>query len=177
MYFGKSNVIWPMINRIKRAFQIIYDPRYRFTFLRAHGFYKNMDDETYIKKQYKLIMKKELDLENPQTYNEKIQWLKLHDRQPEYKILVDKYDVKAFISEKIGSQYVIPTLGIWENADDIDFNSLPNQFVLKGTHDSHHIVICTDKEKLNVDAAREAMRISLKNNYYDYLKRLLKRFK
>ena len=81
-------------------------------------------------------MKKELNLENPITYNEKLQWLKLYDRRHEYCTMVDKYAVKPFVEERIGAEYIIPTLGVWNNFDEIDFNKLPDQFVLKCNHDS-----------------------------------------
>lgn len=94
-------------------------------------------------------MGKKLNLDNPKTFNEKLQWLKLYNRKPEYTTMVDKVEVKDYIAKTIGEEYVIPTLGVWENADDIDFDKLPEQFVLKCNHDSGSIVICKDKSKLN----------------------------
>lgn len=105
---------------------------------------------------------------NPQTFNEKIQWLKLYDRNPEYTKMVDKYAVKKYIAETIGSQYVIPTLGVWDKFDDIDFDSLPNRFVLKCTHDSHGVIICDDKKKLDIEQTREIITSCLKRNFYYY---------
>lgn len=99
------------------------------------GFYDKMDDESFLKMAYKRKFGKELDLKNPVTFNEKLQWLKLHDRKPEYTTMVDKYEAKAYIAQKIGEEYVVPTLGVWEKFDDIDFTKLPNAFVLKCTHD------------------------------------------
>jgi hypothetical protein len=107
-----------------------------------------------------------LDLENPKTFNEKLQWLKLYDRKPIYTTMVDKYEVKKYIAEKLGEEYVIPTLGVWDRFDDIDFESLPDQFVLKCTHDSGGLVICRDKSKLNKEAARQKIEQCMKRNYY-----------
>ena len=118
------------------------------------GFYDKMDDESFLKMAYKRKFGKELDLKNPVTFNEKLQWLKLHDRKPEYTTMVDKYEAKAYIAQKIGEEYVVPTLGVWEKFDDIDFTKLPNAFVLKCTHDSGGIVICKDKSTLDWEAAK-----------------------
>lgn len=107
-----------------------------------------------------------LDLRHPKTYNEKIQWLKLHDRKPLYTVLADKYAVKQYISGLIGEQYVIPTLGKWKSFDEIDFDSLPNQFVLKCTHDSGGIVICKDKKQFDYNKAKSILSKSLNNDYY-----------
>lgn len=111
-------------------------------------------------------MGKKLDLKNPQTFNEKLQWLKLYDRNPEYTKMVDKYEVRKYISEKIGEEYLIPILGVWDRFEDIDFNKLPNQFVLKCTHDSGGLVICRDKSKLDIEAARKKINKCLKRNFY-----------
>ena len=151
---------------IKKLKDFIFDEDYRFLVLKSHGLYNKMNDEEYIKRLYKTLMHKELNLDNPQTYNEKIQWLKLFDHQPEYQDMVDKYEAKRIVEAKIGAKYVIPTLGIWNSVDDIDFDRLPNQFVLKSTHDSHGIVICRDKSKLDIQKAKRKLRRSLKNNYY-----------
>ena len=94
---------------------------------------QRMSDTVYLKLIYRLIFGRKLDLKNPQTFNEKLQWLKLNDRKTEYTTMVDKYEVKKYIAEKIGEEYIIPTLGVWDNFDDIDFDLLPNQFVLKCT--------------------------------------------
>lgn len=108
------------------------------------------------------------DLKNPQTFNEKLQWLKLYDRRPEYTKMVDKYAVKRYIADIIGEEYLIPTLGVWNAFDDIDFDKLPNQFVLKCTHDSHSIIICKDKSNFDIRAARVKIEKALKRNFYYY---------
>ena len=106
------------------------------------------------------------NFKNPQTYNEKLQWLKLHDRNPIYSTMVDKYEAKKYVAEIIGEECIIPTIGIWNKFEEIDFNSLPNQFVLKCTHDSGGLVICRDKTKLDIEAARKKINKSLNRNYY-----------
>lgn len=125
-------------------------------------------DKAYLKIQYRLMMGKKLNLKNPQTFNEKLQWIKLYDRKKEYITMVDKYEVKKYIASKIGDEYVIPTLGVWEHFDDIDFDALPNQFVLKTTHDSGSIFICRDKNCFDKKTAKEKMGRSLARNFYYY---------
>lgn len=125
-----------------------------------------LPDAAYLKLKYRVRMGEKLNLKNPQTFAEKLQWLKLHDRKPEYTTMVDKAAVKDYIAEKIGPEYIIPTLGIWDRFEDIDFDALPEQFVLKCTHDSGGLVICRDKAKLDREAAKKKIEKSLKNNYY-----------
>lgn len=125
-----------------------------------------VNPEKYVPKMFYQRMGYKLNLANPITYNEKLQWLKLYDHNPLYTTLVDKYEVKQYVADKIGSQYIIPTLGVWDSVDDIDFSSLPDQFVLKCTHDSGGLVICKDKSKLNVTRAKRVLRKSLKRNFY-----------
>lgn len=125
-----------------------------------------MSDEKYLKLRYKCIMGKELNLENPITYNEKLQWLKLYDRKPEYTKMVDKYEAKKYVSDIIGDEYIIPTLGVWENAEDIDFDALPNEFVLKCTHDSGGMVICNDKSQLDIQSTKATLNHFLNRNFY-----------
>lgn len=134
--------------------------------LTSKGFFDWMPDEMFLKMRYRKKFHKALDLENPKTFNEKLQWLKLYDRKPEYTQMVDKYEAKKYVADRIGEEYIIPTLGVWDQFDDIDFNSLPNQFVLKCTHDSGGLVICRDKSKLDKEAARMKIEKSLKTNYY-----------
>lgn len=145
---------------------MITDSGYRFKVLTKLGVYNSLSDEKFLKRLYKIEMSKELDLKNPETYNEKLQWLKLNDRNPNYSNLVDKNKVKEIVGQVIGEQYIIPTLGIWKKFDDINFDTLPNQFVLKCTHDSGGIVVCKDKKKLNYKKARNILQASLKRNFY-----------
>ncbi len=115
---------------------------------------------------YEIYMGKKLDLDNPITFNEKLQWLKLYNRKNEYTIMVDKCDSKKYISDKIGSEYIIPTLGVYDNFDDIDFNILPKQFVIKCTHDSGCVFIVKDKNKMDIKNIEKKINKSLKINYF-----------
>lgn len=124
------------------------------------------DDELYLKTCYLLATRRVLHLNNPQTFTEKLQWLKLHDRNPRYTQLVDKFEVKSYISGLIGDKYVIPTYGVWEDFEEIDFDKLPEQFVLKCTHDSGGLVICKDKAQLDLISAKTKISNSLRNNFY-----------
>ena len=152
-----------MFNKI---IKVLKNPYKLFSFFSQYGIFNWINDETYLKLCYRGVFSKKLNLENPQTFNEKLQWLKLYDRKPEYTTMVDKYAVKKYVADKIGEEYIIPTLGVWNNFDDIDFDKLPNQFVLKCTHDSGGLVICKDKSKLDIKAAREKINKSLKRNFY-----------
>ncbi len=153
-------------NNVERLRKLIANPRkYAPIFLRKVAPLIK-DDETYLKLKWRLRFGEPLNLDNPQTFNEKLQWLKLHDRKPEYTRMVDKYEAKKYVAEKIGEEYIIPTLGVWDSFDDIDFNSLPNQFVLKCTHDSGGLVICKDKSTLDMEATRKKLEKCLKRDYY-----------
>lgn len=146
--------------------KILKNPLLLVESLGHRGFFDWMDDEKYLRIIYKARLHKKLNLDNPKTFNEKLQWLKLHDRNPLYSQLVDKYEVRKYIAEKIGEEYLIPLLGVWEKFDEIDFEKLPNQFVLKCTHDSGGLVICRDKSKLDIRSARKKINKCLKRNYY-----------
>lgn len=123
-------------------------------------------DKLYLKMLFRHRMGYKLNLDNPNTYNEKLQWLKLYNRKPEYTQMVDKYEAKKYVAGIIGEEYIIPTLGVWDSVDDIDFAALPNQFVLKCTHDSGGIVICRDKSSLDINSAKQTLRKGLKKNFY-----------
>lgn len=123
-------------------------------------------DKLYLKLWFHSCMGYWMDFKHPRTFNEKLQWLKLHDRKPIYTTLVDKYAVKKYVADIIGEQYIIPTLGVWNSFDDINFDQLPNRFVLKCTHDSGSVVICKDKETFDKDRARQILVSGLKTNYY-----------
>ncbi len=151
---------------IKSIRSFLSDPVMRINYLAILGFYRGVSDEKYLKKLFRAAMQRELNLKNPRTFNEKIQWLKINSRRPVYTTMVDKYKVKKFVSEKIGEEYVIPLLGVWNKFDDIDFSQLPERFVLKCTHNSGALVICHDKEKLNLKEMRKMFNKCLKNNYY-----------
>ena len=110
-----------------------------------------MPDKWYLALRYRMKLGKWPNLKNPKLYTEKVQWLKLHDRKPEYTTMVDKCEAKKYIADIVGERYIIPTYGVWEKFDDIDFENLPNRFVLKCTHDSGGLVICKDKSKLDIN--------------------------
>lgn len=123
-------------------------------------------DSIFVRLKYRKGLGKWPNLRNPQTFNEKLNWLKLHDRNPLYTTMVDKYEVKKYIASIIGEEYIIPTLGVWDRAEDIDFDSLPDKFVLKATHDSGRVIICRDKSKLDRAQAIMEMKVSLKRDFY-----------
>ena len=144
----------------------IKNPFRVFSILAMRGFFNWLEDEQYVKLQFRAQVGKWPNLKNPETFNEKLQWLKLHDRKPIYTTMVDKYAVKKYVADLIGEEYIIPTLGVWDKFEDIDFDALPNQFVLKCTHDSGGLVICRDKDSLDKRKAKEKIERSLKRNYY-----------
>lgn len=126
-----------------------------------------LPDKVIIRMMYRKKIGKKIYINNPKTFNEKLQWLKLYDRNPLYTTLVDKYAVRQYIKEKIGEEYLIPLIGgPWKSVDEIPFDTLPNQFVLKTTHDSGGVVICNNKKNFDVDAAKRKLYKSLKNNFY-----------
>ena len=130
--------------------------------LKIHCF----SDKAYLKAMYYYTFGKRLDLKDPKTFNEKLQWLKLNDRNPLYTTMVDKYAAKEYVKNIIGSEYIIETLGKWDSFDQINFEQLPNQFVLKCTHDSGGLVICRDKSRFDIQEARKKINDSLKRNFF-----------
>lgn len=124
---------------------------------------KFIPDKIYLQLMYYKHFHKFIDFKNPKTFNEKINWLKLYNRKPEYTQMVDKYAVRKYIAEKLGEEYLIPLLGVWNDPHEIDFDKLPNQFVLKWNHDSGSVIVCKDKTKLNI-AEAVAMLASKKNH-------------
>lgn len=145
---------------------IIRKPTLLFMTFGHRGMFNWMSDEQYLKIAYKIKMGKPLELHNPQTYNEKIQWLKLYDRKPIYTQWVDKYEAKELAAKTIGEEYIIPTIGLWKHFDEIDFSAMPDRFVLKCTHDSGGIVICKDKNRLDKVAAKKKIERCLKHNFF-----------
>ena len=152
--------------KIKNIIKFLLNSEYRFLVKSVNGYYKEMPDEEYLKKKFKGLMGYPLNIESPTTFNEKLQWLKLYNRKDEYTTMVDKYAAKKYVADIIGEQYIIPTYGVWENFSDIDFESLPNQFVLKCTHNSGGLIICRDKKSFNKKSAKKKIEKSLKVNYY-----------
>lgn len=123
-------------------------------------------DKLYLKMFYRYRMGKNLNINNPQTFNEKLQWLKLYDRNPEYSKMVDKYEVKQYVASIIGEEYIIPTIGIYDKFEDINFDELPKQFVMKCTHDSGGLVICKDKKDLDINEVKNKIEVFLKRKYF-----------
>lgn len=128
-------------------------------------FIKN--DRTYLSLRYKALFGHKLNWENPQSFSEKMQWLKVYNRKPHYTIMADKIKAKDWVADKIGSEYIIPTLGTWERAEDVDFDILPDKFVIKCNHNSGTgMYICTDKNNMDVEKVRNGLAKGLKENYY-----------
>lgn len=127
-----------------------------------------LSDALYLRIKYFVAMGKPLRLKHPRTFNEKLQWLKLYNRRPEYTTMVDKVKAKEYVAKIIGEEHIIPTLGVWDSPDDIDFDKLPNQFVLKCNHDSGGLYICRDKSKMDVEQVKENLRKALNNDFFLY---------
>lgn len=147
---------------IKKVLLFFY---FKFWYVLDH----TLSDKCLMSLKYYLAFHKKLNWENPQSFSEKIQWLKLYGRTPLNKVMSDKYLVKQYITERIGANYVIPLLGVWERPEDIDFDLLPNQFVLKCNHNSGTgMVICKDKTKLDYKKVRKGLAQGLKEDFFWY---------
>lgn len=133
-----------------------------------HSLSTLLPDKLYLQLKYRKYSGRWIDFSHPVTFNEKLQWLKLHDRNPAYTRMVDKYEVRRYVANTIGEEYLIPLLGVWERTEDIDFDTLPGRFVLKCTHDSGGMVICTDKSRLDIPTARRMLKDCLRRNFYYY---------
>lgn len=149
--------------QIRRA---VADPKYLILGLMDHGWFNWLPDRGYLRLRFRLSIGTRLNLRNPKTYSEKLQWLKLYDRRPEYIEMADKIRVKELVAAAIGEEYVIPTIGTWDRAEQIDFDALPNQFVLKCNHDSGSTVICRDKQHFSKEAAVKKLNRCLRKNGY-----------
>lgn len=156
-----------MSSFLQHAKRALTDPRHDYELFlgRTSNWWS---DESFIKQMYWARTGKHLTLDNPQTFTQKQNWLKLHDHNPFYTTLADKYRVKAFVASKIGQEYVVPCYGFWEKVDDIDIASLPEKFVLKCNHNSGGAVICKDKSKLDVEKAKAGLQRCLKDDFYKY---------
>ncbi len=148
--------------------KIAKHPRVVFEYLNAFGWLKRLPDKKWVELMWWSRTGGKIDLENPKGFNEKIQWLKLYDRKSEYTILVDKYLVREYVKEKIGEKHLIPLIGVWNDPDEIDFNLLPNQFVLKCTHNSGlGMFMCKDKAKCDILVVKSDLKRALSTkNYY-----------
>lgn len=144
----------------------LQNPQYFITSPASKGWLDWMPDSLYLKLLYRVLTGEKCNLKHPVTFNEKLQWLKLHDRKPEYPDMVDKYEVRKIIERKIGGEYLIPCYGVYNSFDEIEFSKLPEQFVLKCTHDSGSVIICKDKTNFDMASAKQSLDASMKRNYY-----------
>lgn len=145
----------------------LHKPHGWFFFLASRGLTNCMSDERFLRAAYRYSMDRELALDDPTTFNEKLQWLKLYDRKPIYTQMVDKFAVRQLIADSIGAEYSVPLVGgPWEKPEDIDYDALPEQFVLKCTHDSGGLVICRNKAELDREAVRAKLAKCLRRNYF-----------
>jgi len=151
---------------IQKIIKYIKNPPHILTALGVRGFFNWMPDSLYLKMIFRAKCGYFLNLKNPRTFNEKLQWLKLYDHNPLYTQLADKYEVRKFIAEKIGEGYLIPLFGVWDSIDEVDFEKLPNQFVLKCTHDSGSVTICKDKNNFDIEKTKKKLKKCLRRNYY-----------
>lgn len=147
--------------------RILSDSDYRFLFLASKGFYNSMSDSDFLRKKFAACTGYKLNLENPKTFNEKLQWLKINDHRAEYTIMVDKLLVRDYIANTIGKDYLIPLLGVWDDPNEINFDNLPEQFVLKCNHNSGlGMCICKDKSILNIKKTKRELSKGLAQDYY-----------
>ena len=156
---------------MRKEFEIlrkfITDKNYRILVAAGHGLYNGLSDRDFLERCFPAWLGYELNLESPQTFNEKMQWLKLYDRKDEYSFFVDKYEAKNIVKDKIGRKYIIPTIGVWDDPDDIDFDVMPSQFVLKCNHNSGvGMCICKDIKSLNKNKIKIELKKGLSQNYY-----------
>lgn len=160
------------MSKIKTALFQLKNNRGEFMASIISNFFRWLPDATYLKLLYRFKMGHQLDLKNPQTFTEKLQWLKLYNRKPEYTKMVDKFAVKEYVADRIGAEYIIPTLGVWDRPEDIDWDSLPNQFVLKTTHGGGGggVVICKDKATFDKTTAKRKLESSMKSDIYKSLR-------
>ena len=142
---------------------IWHKPVFKRTILFVAGL---LPDRLYVQLTAKGKLGYSINLDNPKTFNEKLNWLKLYGRNPLYTRMADKYAAKKIVAERIGEQYVVKNLGCWDSFDAIDFDTLPEQFVLKCTHDSSGAVICRDKANFDHEAARRRINLSMQMNYF-----------
>ena len=152
---------------MKKIFNLLIHPKRLVMSLLSH-YGSFINDKTYLKLIYFIKFGRKLNLKNPTRHCDKLQWYKLYYHNPLMTKCVDKYEVTNYVKEKIGEKYLIPTLGIWDNFDDIDFDKLPNQFCLKCTHDSGSYIICKDKSTFDIDAARKKFNRYMKGRFFWY---------
>ena len=156
-----------MLSKILKGFVILFTKPKIIGIILLGKFSFLFPDKQYLQMMYWLHLGRKLNLKNPKTFNEKLQWLKLYNHKPEYTIMVDKVKAKEYVAKLIGEEHIIPTLGVWDDPDDIDFDALPDQFVLKCNHNSGTgMCICRDKSKFDIEKVKAELRKGLKENYY-----------
>lgn len=151
---------------MSKIINYIKNPKSILIYLMNKNCFFLLPDKVYLKWKFKLIVGYKLDLKNPKTFSEKLQWLKLNNKNPDYTRMVDKYGAREYIKEKVGEEYLVPLIGVYDNFNDIDFEKLPNQFVIKCTHDSGGLVICKDKSSFDIKKAKKKINKFMKRNYY-----------
>lgn len=151
---------------IEKSLQYVKHPLRCYSFVSRMGWTRFVSDETHLKIMCRALVGKKANFDDPKGFNEKLNWLKLHDRNPLYNILVDKLAVKQWVADKIGAQYVSKTYSSWDSVENISLENLPEQFVLKTNHDSGGVAICRDKSSFDFDAAKRVLRRHLKSNYF-----------
>lgn len=158
------------MGKAKTAIQLLTNPKEFNKALASDIQYSRLahviPDSVYLRMIYRLSLGRKLNLKTPVSYNEKIQWIKLYDRRPEYIEFVDKIEVRKHVAETIGSEYLIPIFGYWKHFDEIDFDSLPNEFVLKCNHDSGSVVICKDKSTFDKATAKLKLEKAVNRNMF-----------
>lgn len=154
------------MKKYEKIIRTIKHPRYLGSFFLKKCSHWIKNDKFYVKAIFRLYTGRPLNLDNPRTYNEKLNWQKIYDHNPLYTTMVDKYAAKEYVAKIIGENYIIPTLGCWEKPEDIQWDSLPNQFVLKTTHDSGGVIVVKDKSKIDKEKAIHKLNKCLtKDNY------------
>src|SRR5690554_2911549 len=154
------------MSKINALFNLVKKPRKIIKVLGDKGLLNWIPDKHYLKLVYWGETGKKLNIKDPKTFNEKLQWLKLHDRKPEYSIYVDKYAVRSYIAKTIGKKYLIPLIVVYDSVEEIDWASLPDKFVLKCTHGSGSNIICPDKNKLDMEEAKKKLQKWMNKNWY-----------
>ena len=151
---------------MKKILNVIRRPYHFFVILNNRGLANWISDKFMVKILYRDVFGRKLNLDSPKTFNEKMQWLKLYNRQDIYTSYVDKFAVKDIVAKKIGKEYIIPTLKVYDSIDEISLSDLPNQFVLKCTHDSGTVVICSNRKEFNVKESKDKLKKRMSENYF-----------
>ena len=154
-----------VLTKFKR---IVRNPRIIMLYLMRYRWSRVIPDELFLSLSYYLRINRKLDIISPKSFNEKLQWLKLYDRTPRYTDLVDKYAVRDYIRNTIGEEYLVPLIGVYNTAEEIDYSVLPKQFVLKPTHTSGDVIICRDKDSLDIKETTKRLNKWLKREYFWY---------